>query len=209
MTDAFLAAQLLRIGAVHIRPDEPFTWASGWKSPIYCDNRQTLGYPEVRRYIRDRFVAHLDVEVDRVAGTATAGIPHAAWLADALDVPMVYVRGQAKGHGRQSRIEGPLHPGDRVVLIEDLISTGGSSLQAVEALREAGAEVVRVMAIFTYGFPHADEAFARAHVEWDALCSYPTLLDVATRAGQISAAQRDRLQSWSQSPDTWHPDATL
>jgi len=209
MTDAFLAAQLLRIGAVHLRPEEPFTWASGWKSPIYCDNRQTLGHPDVRRYIRDRFVAHLDVDVDVVAGTATAGIPHAAWLADALDLPMVYVRGQAKGHGRQSRIEGPVRPGDRVVLVEDLISTGGSSLQAVHALREAGAVVVRTLAIFTYGFPHAEKAFAEAHVEWHALCSYATLLDVASRAGQFSPALREKLHGWSQSPENWRPDATV
>ena len=169
-TASRLASDLLRIGAVKLSPEAPFTWASGLRSPVYCDNRLTIGHPEVRRRITDGFVeiirtAGLQPEV--IAGTATAGIPHAAWLADRLGLPMVYVRSKAKGHGTSSRIEGPVDPGRRVLLVEDLVSTGGSSVTALEALREAGFEVRDVLAIYTYGFTRAEEAPAGfPHASW-------------------------------------------
>ncbi len=204
--DRRLAADLLAIDAVTLAPDRPFTWASGRKAPIYCDNRLTLAHPAVRRRIRDGFVALLQAHAltpDVIAGTATAGIPHAAWLAERLDLPMVYVRSQPKAHGRRNQIEGRLEPGQRVVLIEDLISTGGSSLEAVAALREAGAEVLAVLGIFTYGFPAAAAAFEAAGVPLYTLTSYPTLVEVAAEAGTFDAAALAALRSWQQDPVGW------
>ncbi len=201
-----VAADLLSVGAVALRPDEPFTWASGLKSPIYCDNRLTLASPAVRRRLTDHFAAALaarDVDADVVAGTATAGIPHAAWLADRLEKPLVYVRSAAKQHGRGNKIEGRLEPGRRIVLVEDTISTGGSSLAAVEALREAGAEVAVLVAIFSYGFDRAEQAFREAGVPVVALTDYAALVEAAAEAGAITEDDRATLAAWRADPEAW------
>ena len=206
-----IAGALLSIGAVALSPEAPFTWASGLKSPIYCDNRLTMAYPEVRRQITRGF-AELIVEhglrPDVLAGTATAGIPHAAWLAEALDLPMVYVRSKPKEHGRQNQIEGKLDPGQRVVVVEDLISTGGSSLSVVRALQEAGAVVEAVLAIFSYGFPEARRLFEVAGVPAHTLTTFAALMDVAAAERRIPEAARASLVSWSNDPNAWS-DAML
>ena len=195
---AKIASELLRIEAVRLRPDDPFTWASGIKSPIYTDNRVALAYPSVRDLIRDG-LAELTQQydnVDAVVGVATAGIPHAALVGDKLGIPMAYVRSSAKSHGRQNRIEGRLTAGDRVIVIEDLISTGGSSLEAVEALRESGIIVVATLAIFTYGFDAAKARFAEAKCPLQTLSDYPTLIEVAKQNGSVSEAQLATLSEW-------------
>lgn len=200
MTDArAFAADLLRIGAVLLRPDEPFTWASGIQAPIYTDNRLSLGYPALRRRLAAGFEAQIQargLEPDVIAGTATAGIPHAALLADRLDLPLVYVRAKPKGHGRGNRIEGPLGDGQRVVVVEDLVSTGGSSLDAAAALREAGGEVLAVLAIFSYNLPRAAQAFAEAGVPLHALTDFDVLLDVAAAEGTVRPDQRRDVLAW-------------
>jgi orotate phosphoribosyltransferase len=201
-----LAADLLDIGAVLLRPDDPFTWASGLKAPIYCDNRLTLAHPPVRRRIADGFVEVLEREglaPAVIAGTATAGIPHAAWLAERLDRPMAYVRGAAKGHGRQNRIEGRVEEGQAVVLVEDLVSTGGSSLEAVEALRAAGADVQAVLAIFSYAFDDAHARFEAAGVPLHVLTTFPTLVEVAAGHGTLTDAGRTALAHWRADPAAW------
>lgn len=202
-----LADALLRIAAVSLRPHEPFTWSSGLAAPIYCDNRRTLAHPPVRRTIADGFA---DVVRDQdwgpltVAGTATAGIPHAAWLAEQLDAPMAYVRSSAKSHGQGRRIEGArLGDGDRVVVVEDLISTGRSSLDAVSAVRETGATVPAVLAIFSYGLEAARVAFQEAEVSCHVLTTFPVLLDVAGRAHSLSEEARDLLDDWQADPKAW------
>ncbi|MFC0473112.1 orotate phosphoribosyltransferase [Halalkalibacter kiskunsagensis] len=196
-----IAKHLLNIGAVHLRPNDPFTWTSGIKSPIYCDNRLTLSYPDVRKDIIAGFAKLLEsIEVDVIAGTATAGIPHAALLADHLDLPMVYVRGSAKGHGKQNQIEGKIEKGQKVVLVEDLISTGGSVIQAAEALRASGAEVVAIVAIFTYEFQKAYDALGEANIPTHVITSYSTLLSVAKEQGTITADQMERLNEWRKDP---------
>lgn len=195
---AKIASELLRIEAVRLRPDDPFTWASGIKSPIYTDNRVALAYPGVRNLIRDG-LAELTQQydnVDAVVGVATAGIPHAALVGDKLGIPMAYVRSSAKSHGRQNRIEGRLQKGDRVIVIEDLISTGGSSLEAVEALREAGVVVVATLAIFTYGFDAAANRFAEAKCPLQTLSDYPTLIAVAKQNGSVNDSQLLALSQW-------------
>ncbi|ARK31061.1 orotate phosphoribosyltransferase [Halalkalibacter krulwichiae] len=198
-----IANHLLEIGAVHLQPTNPFTWTSGIKSPIYCDNRLTLSYPHVRKDIITGFVKLLEgIEVDVIAGTATAGIPHAALLADALDLPMVYVRGSAKGHGKQNQIEGKIEKGQKVVLVEDLISTGGSVIQAAEALKASGADVVAVIAIFTYEFQKANDALKEANLPTHILTSYSTLLNVAKEKGTITAEQVQRLNEWRKDPSS-------
>ena len=201
-----LASDLLAIGAVALRPDDPFTWSSGRRAPIYCDTRRTLAYPRIRRAICDGFARLVDVHdlvPATVAGTATAGIPHAAWLADRVNQPMAYVRSSAKLHGRQNQIEGVVEAGDPVVVVEDLVSTGGSALDAVRALRDVGAEVRAVLAIFTYRLDAADAAFAEAGVALHALTDYPTLLDVAEAQGDLSAPALDTLQDWRRDPEAW------
>lgn len=201
MTDVrrTIAAELLTIGAVQLRPDEPFTWASGIRAPIYTDNRLTLGYPSLRRSLSHAFSelirAHA-LRADLVAGTATAGIPHAAWLADRLDLPMVYVRGKAKEHGKGNQIEGPFQPGQHAVIVEDLISTGGSSLAAVEALRAVGVEGDAVLAIFTYNMKKAREAFDAAGISVFTITDFDALVDVATETKRLSPTQRTALLSW-------------
>lgn len=201
-----LAHDLLSIGAVTIAPDDPFTWASGLRSPIYCDNRVTLGYPDVRRRICTGFAEQLSEAgwaPDVVVGTATAGIPHAAWLAEALDAPMAYVRSSAKAHGRGNQIEGAELEGRQVVVIEDLVSTGGSSLQAVRAVQEAGADVLGVAAIFTYGFDAADAAFSAAGVPLVTLTDYATLIAEVRRTRGLSEVAWASLQAWREDPQAW------
>jgi orotate phosphoribosyltransferase len=198
-----IAKHLLEIGAVALRPNEPFTWTSGLKSPIYCDNRLTMSFPEVRNLIAEGFAAVIrerypDTEV--IAGTATAGIPHAAWVAQKLNLPMAYIRDKAKGHGKQNQIEGRIEPGQKVIVIEDLISTGGSSLKAALAVREAGAEVNGVLAIFTYQFQTALDAFASENVTLDTLSNYSELITAAAELGKVQEADIALLQSWREDP---------
>jgi orotate phosphoribosyltransferase len=201
-----IAASLLDIGAVELRPSDPFTWSSGLVAPIYCDNRLTIAYPRVRRAIRDGFVEILREEglsSATVVGTATAGIPHAAWLADAVDAPMAYVRSSAKGHGQGARIEGTVGEGTDVVVVEDLISTGGSALDAVAALRDVGARVRAVLAIFSYELDVADAAFDDANVSRHVLTGFNILTDVAHERGDLSAAELATLSEWRSDPEAW------
>ncbi|HMN91150.1 MAG TPA: orotate phosphoribosyltransferase [Saprospiraceae bacterium] len=204
-TKQAIAQRLLQIKAIKLSPQSPFTWASGWLSPIYCDNRIVLSYPAIRREIIQAFAAKsAKLEpFDVVAGVATAGIAHGALLAEALDRPFVYVRAQAKSHGRQNAIEGHIETGARVLLIEDLISTGGSSLAAVQTLREANAVIVGVLAIFTYGFPEAETAFAAAGCPFDTLTDYDALLQAAMDVGYIQNEDLDTLKTWRQAPENW------
>ncbi|MEJ7540997.1 orotate phosphoribosyltransferase [Staphylococcus intermedius] len=194
-----IAKSLLDIEAVSLSPNEMFTWSSGIQSPIYCDNRVTLGYPEVRTAIRDGLIELIQqhfAEVEIVSGTATAGIPHAAYISDKMNLPMNYVRSKSKSHGKQNQIEGARSEGKKVVVIEDLISTGGSSITAVEALQEAGAEVLGVVAIFTYGLNKADETFKAAGVPFYTLSHYDELIEVAREEGKISEADIQTLVEW-------------
>jgi len=198
-----IARALLAINAVVLRPNEPFTWASGMKSPIYCDNRLTLSYPEVRKMIAEGFVSLIkenypDTEV--IAGTATAGIPHAALVADKLQLPMIYIRDKAKGHGKQNQIEGQLQAGKKVIVIEDLISTGGSSLKATTAVKEAGAQATAVLAIFSYQLNDATEAFSKESIPLQTLSNYSTLLELALEEGIIDQDQLRLLESWRANP---------
>ncbi|RNB79262.1 orotate phosphoribosyltransferase [Brevibacillus panacihumi] len=201
-----IASSLLAIGAVHLRPDQPFTWTSGIKSPIYCDNRITMSYPSVRRQIAQAFaelIREKYPEAQVVAGTATAGIPHAAWVAELLDLPMIYVRDKAKGHGRQNQIEGALAAGQKVVVIEDLISTGGSSLKAAQAVQAEGGEVLGVAAIFSYQFPDAEALFANAGIPCTTISHYTALLEAAREQGTITAEQETLLGEWRKAPKTF------
>lgn len=202
---AEVARNLLKIKAVKLSPNEPFTWASGILSPIYCDNRVALSHPEVRSFIKNCLatVSRSFGEFDVVAGVATAGIPHGALLADVLEKPFIYVRNTAKDHGRRNRIEGELHPGQRVLIIEDLISTGGSCLQAVDAVREAGASVAGVLAIFQYGFEKAKTAFAEKNTDFQTLTNYDALVQEAVKSGYISAGDLSTLKKWRENPDGW------
>ncbi len=201
-----VATMLLTIGAVSFAPETPFCWASGLKAPMYCDNRLLISYPQVRRSIVEGFVQLLQrhkLEPEVIAGTATAGIPHAAWLADRLALPMVYVRSQAKTHGRGRQIEGRLEPGQRVVLIEDLISTGGSSWAAAEALLAADARVEAVLAIFSYGFPEAQERFAQLGIPCYSLTNLAALLEVAQAHGLLTEETTKVLTEWQTDPYSW------
>ncbi|UXR51769.1 orotate phosphoribosyltransferase [Staphylococcus simulans] len=194
-----IAQSLLDIGAVALSPNDLFTWSSGIKSPIYCDNRLTLGYPEVRNAIRDGLIELIQThfkDVEIVSGTATAGIPHAAFISEKLDMPMSYVRSKSKSHGKQNQIEGAPSKGKKIVVVEDLISTGGSSLVAAEALREAGAEVLGVVAIFTYGLAKADQMFKDADIPFYTLSDYNELIDVAKEQGKISESDIQSLVEW-------------
>jgi len=199
-----IAKMLLDIEAVTIRDTSNlFTWVSGIKSPIYCDNRLTMGYPKVRDYIAESFKETIEKEysdIEVVAGTATAGIPHAAWLAQKLELPMIYVRGSHKEHGKGNIIEGRYQKGNRVVLIEDLLSTGGSSLKAVKALREAGVDVLGVLGIFSYDFPTLKESFKRENLNYKTLTSYNTLLSIAVELGYVNREEFEVLKKWSEDP---------
>jgi len=200
-----IAKHLLQIKAVSLKPDEPFTWASGIKSPIYCDNRLTLSYPEVRGDIaeglKDLILTHFK-GAEVVAGTATAGIPHAALAADRLNVPMCYVRSKPKAHGKGNQIEGAVSPGQKVVVVEDLISTGGSVLEVVAALEEEGCDVLGVVAIFTYGLPKATAAFQEKNIPYVTLTDYDTLTEVALELKAIEPSAMNKLKRWRQDPSS-------
>lgn len=201
-----VASYLLDIKAIKLAPQEPFTWASGWKSPIYCDNRKTLSYPEVRSFIKDQFAEMVRAkypEAEVIAGVATGAIAQGVLVAQELDLPFIYVRSSAKDHGLTNLIEGEYRPGQKVVVIEDLISTGGSSLKAVEALREAGCEVLGMCAIFTYGFEKAENNFAQAGCELSTLSNYNALLDNALKTGYIQPSEVEKLKEWRLSPETY------
>ncbi len=200
-----IAEKLLQINAVKLSPQNPFTWASGIKSPIYCDNRLTLSFPDVRKLIADGFYQKSAAfePFDTIAGVATAGIPWGAMLADRLAKPFIYIRDKPKAHGRQNQIEGLLTEGAKVLVIEDLISTGGSSLKAVEAAREAGCEVVGVLAIFSYGFEAATTIFNKSKCRFDTLSNYEILLECAVQRGYVTASEVETLQNWRVSPATW------
>ncbi|MEK4667115.1 orotate phosphoribosyltransferase [Niallia sp. FSL R7-0271] len=201
-----IAEQLLKIKAVFLQPNDPFTWSSGLKSPIYCDNRLTLSYPEVRKEIAQGLADLIKEnfpETEIVAGTATAGIPHAAWVSDVLDLPMAYVRSKAKEHGKGNQIEGKAEKGQKVVVVEDLISTGGSVITAVNSLREAGCEVLGVVSIFTYELPKGKELLKDANIESHSLTSYTALLHVAQQHGYIKESDVASLQAWKENPAEW------
>ena len=191
-----IAKALLSIGAVFLRPEKPFTWASGIQSPIYCDNRLTLSAPRVREQIENGLAALIKQhypQCETLMGTSTAGIAHAAITATLLDLPMGYVRGEAKSHGRTNRIEGKLEPGTKVVVVEDLISTSGSAIECVEALREAGAEVLGIVSIFTYGMKKGLERIAAAHTENHSLCNLDVLVEVAAEDGYIAPEWKEKI----------------
>lgn len=198
-----IAEYLLEIKAVHLRPNDPFTWTSGIKSPIYCDNRLTLSYPIVRKQIAlglESLIRKHFPSVEVVAGTATAGIPHAAWVSENMNLPMVYVRGKAKEHGKANQIEGLIKPGQNVVIIEDLISTGGSVITTAEALREAGVNVLGVVAIFTYGLEKGVKQLQEANIETHTITDYETLVEVAKNKQLISEEEQAKLQKWCKNP---------
>lgn len=197
-----IAASLLKIEAIKLRPTAPFTWASGWKSPIYCDNRMSLSFPMVRTQIKEaltQLIKKQYPEAEAIAGVATAGIPQGALIADALGLPFLYVRSSAKGHGLANQIEGRLEEGQKVVVIEDLVSTGGSSLAAVQALRDAGAHVMGMAAIFTYAFALAEENFRKENVELTVLSDYPTLISI----GGFDDPTQKLLAEWRTDPAAW------
>lgn len=201
-----VAEFLLRIKAIQLRPEDPFTWASGRKSPIYCDNRKTLSHPNVRTYLRQALSELVDAEYgrpDAIAGVATGGIAIGALVAQELGLPFIYVRSEAKSHGMGNQIEGDLSVLSNVVVIEDLVSTGKSSLAAVDALTAAGVEVKGLIAIFTYGFDDAVRAFAEAGCKWTTLTDYPTLLDQAATEGYITDNQKELLEAWSKDAKGW------
>jgi len=206
--ERIVAAKLLKIKAVKLQPSNPFTWASGWKSPIYCDNRKTLSYPQLRNFIKielARIIREKYEQVDAIAGVATGAIAQGAMVAEELGLPFVYVRSSPKDHGLENLIEGDLKPGMKVIVIEDLISTGGSSLKAVEAIRADGSEVIGMLAIFSYGFPVAEEAFKKAKVELTALSNYEAVLETALATDYIHESELHTLQEWRKSPATWLP----
>lgn len=201
-----IARSLLQINAIKLEPANPFTWASGWKSPIYCDNRKSLSYPSLRKKLQNAFVQVIEAHFkkpDVIAGVATGAIAHGLMVAEALGLPFVYVRSSAKTHGLGNQVEGDLMPNANVLVIEDLVSTGKSSLAAVDALREAGANIVGMAAIFTYGFPVARQNFEKANVELHTLSNYATLIDVALESNYINDAHLEALRYWREHPDKW------
>ena len=204
--ERLLAEKLLKISAIKLQPENPFVWASGWNSPIYTDNRRTLSYPEVRTFIKVelcRVIMENFGEVDAIAGVATGAIAQGALVAETLGLPYVYVRSAPKDHGLENLIEGNLKPGQKVVVIEDLISTGGSSLKAVEAIRNAGCEVICMAAIFTYGFPVAARKFKSAQVELITLSNYNAMLETALETNYIKPEDLETLQEWRKDPASW------
>lgn len=205
MKKAF-ASKLLKIKAIKLQPNDPFTWASGWKSPFYCDNRKTLSFPELRNYVKlelTHAISEHFPEAEAVAGVATGAIAQGALVADSLNLPFVYVRSKPKDHGLENLIEGELKPGMKVVVVEDLISTGGSSLKAVEAIRRYGCEVIGMVASYTYGFPVAKEAFENANVELVTLTDYEHVVAEALETGYISDADVQLLHEWRKDPANW------
>jgi orotate phosphoribosyltransferase len=201
-----IAGLLLQCNAIKLNPASPFQWASGWKSPIYCDNRKTLAYPDIRNAIKYSFVELIKekfLSTEAIAGVATGAIAHGSLVADMMGLPFMYVRSEPKGHGLENLIEGDPKKGQKVVVIEDLISTGGSSLKAVEALRNAGCEVLGMAAIFTYGFPKAVESFLAAGCSLYTLSNYNALIDLAIESNYIHPDMLPALQQWRESPATW------
>ena len=201
-----IAEKLLKIKAVKLQPNNPFVWASGWNSPIYCDNRKTLSYSDIRNYIKielSRLILEMYPDVEVIAGVATGAIAQGALVADALGLPFVYVRPTPKDHGLENMIEGDLRPKQKVVVIEDLISTGGSSLKAVEAIRRDGSEVLGMLAIFTYGFPVAEQKFKAAKVKLTTLCNYDAVLAEALATKYIAESDIETLQQWRTDPSVW------
>ncbi|WP_273175864.1 orotate phosphoribosyltransferase [Hoylesella pleuritidis] len=200
------ASRLLKINAIKLQPNNPFTWASGWKSPFYCDNRKTLSYPELRNYVKIELVHTIlnhFPEVEAIAGVATGAIPQGALVADALNLPFVYVRNKPKDHGLENLIEGELKAGMKVVVVEDLISTGGSSLKAVEAIRNNACEVIGMVASYTYGFPVAKKAFKDAQIKLVTLTDYEHVVDEALKTGYIDDSDVEVLHEWRKDPAHW------
>ena len=206
--DRLIASKLLQIKAVRLQPANPFTWASGWKSPIYCDNRKTLSYPDIRTVIRTeltKLVTTFFPEVTAIAGVATGAIAQGALVADALQLPFVYIRATPKDHGLENLVEGELEPGAKVVVVEDLVSTGGSSLKAVQAIRSSGCEVIGMTAIFTHGFPVVDRQFKEASVPLYTLSNYNAVIEEALRTNYIDDADMAVLKEWRNDPANWSP----
>lgn len=203
--ERIVAQHLLQIKAIKLNPQNPFTWASGRRSPIYCDNRIVLSFPVVRSIVQNQLVLASKEfnSIDGIAGVATAGIAHGALLADRLNLPFIYIRDKAKGHGRQNQIEGMLEEGKSYLVIEDLISTGGSSLKAIDVLRKAGGKASGLLALFTYGFQEASDAFAAADCKWKSLSQYDALLAEAVDANYITANDQQLLSSWRNNPIAW------
>ena len=204
--EKIFAEKLLKVKAIKLQPEQPFTWASGWKSPFYCDNRKTLAFPALRTFVKlqlSHIVAELYPEVDAIAGVATGAIAQGALVADELALPFAYVRSKPKDHGMANLIEGDLQPGMKVVVVEDLISTGGSSLKAVEALRQHGCEVLGMVAAYTYGFPVAEEAFAAAGVTLTTLTNYEAVVETALQTGYIEQSHVPMLAAWRKDPANW------
>ena len=205
-TQIEVTKRLLAIDTIKIQPDNPFTWASGWKAPIYCDNRKVLSYPETRTFICNQFAKLIREKypnAEAIAGVATGAIAHGVLVAEVLQLPFIYVRSKPKGHGLENLIEGDIQPGTKVVIIEDLVSTGASSLSAAEAVRNYGAEVLGMLAIFTYNFPLAAKNFEEAHIELTTLSNYNLLLKLAYNSGEITDTQLESLNNWRKNPETW------
>lgn len=204
--ETIFAEKLLHVKAIKLQPENPFTWASGWKSPFYCDNRKTLAFPSLRTFVKlelSRIVAEKYPEVEAIAGVATGAIAQGALVADTLGLPFAYVRSKAKDHGMANLIEGDLHENQKVVVVEDLISTGGSSLKAVEALRQHGCQVIGMVASYTYGFPIAEEAFKKANVTLTTLTNYEAVVQVALKTGYIKSEHVELLHQWRENPAEW------
>lgn len=204
--ETITAEKLLKIKAVKLQPSNPFTWASGWKSPIYCDNRKLMSYPDIRNFLKVQFARIIFEKyphVEAIAGVATGAIAPGALVADLLGLPFVYVRATPKDHGLENLIEGDLKPNQKVVVVEDLVSTGLSSLKAVEAIRKDGADVIGMVSIFSYGFPIATQNLKDANVELTSLSNYDAILDEALRTEYIDESELETLQEWREKPDTW------
>lgn len=204
--EKIFAEKLLKVKAIKLQPTNPFTWASGWKSPFYCDNRKTLSYPDLRSFVKietSRLILERFPEAEAVAGVATGAIPQGAMVADTLNMPFVYVRSKPKDHGLENLIEGELKPGTKVVVVEDLISTGGSSLKAVEAIRNYGCEVVGMVASYTYGFDVAEKAFKEVGVELVTLTNYEAVVAQALSTGYIKEEEVELLNQWRKAPSEW------
>lgn len=201
-----VAEKLLQTGAVQLRPDQPYTWASGWKSPIYCDNRKILSFPYIREYIKSEMcnvIFEKYPDADMIAGVATAGIAWGAMAADQLKLPFIYVRPKPKEHGLGNQIEGAIEKGQKTVVVEDLISTGKSSLQAADVLRKAGLEILGMVSIFSYGFDEADKKFAEAGVQYQSLTDYATLINIGLEKGKIQSGAETLLLQWRKDPSNW------
>ncbi|MDY6148256.1 MAG: orotate phosphoribosyltransferase [Porphyromonas sp.] len=207
-TSQTIARMLLQIKAVKLQAKNPFTWASGWKSPIYCDNRKTLSYPTERNYIKWAFcklITEQYPQAECIAGVATGAISWGSLVADALGLPFVYIRSAAKDHGMQNLIEGDLKKNSKVVVIEDLISTGGSSIKAVEAIKEAGADVLSLIAVYTHGFKQAEDLFSKINIPMTTLSHYDDVIAMAVSSGYITASEVKMLQEWRKNPSEWNP----